>query len=230
MVMEKEFGRDMMRKFLKYEMDRYLGGRGRELLDERPLVRVESSQGYVHYRKGSVVMYYLKEMIGEDKINAALRQVADKFAYQPAPYPTSMDLVDALRAQTPPDLQYLIHDLFEEITLFTNRTLQARYRETDDGKFAVELEIECQKTQADGQGVEADVPLDDWIEIGAFATPEPGQQYGETLYRERCKITQPKNVFKFVVDRQPHQVGVDPFLLLIDRQPDDNMKKPTRVN
>ncbi len=72
MVMEHEYGRDTMRKFLEYEMDNYLKNRGRETLKERPLLTVESDQGYVHYRKGSVVMYYLKERIGEEAINRAL--------------------------------------------------------------------------------------------------------------------------------------------------------------
>ena len=50
MVMEKEYGRDMMRKFLRYEMDEYLRSRGREQLKERPLLTVEMAQGYIHYR------------------------------------------------------------------------------------------------------------------------------------------------------------------------------------
>ena len=59
---------------------------------------MESNQGYVHYRKGSVTMYYLKEMIGEDEVNRALRK------------------------ETPPQYQYRLKDLFEEMTLFSNRT------------------------------------------------------------------------------------------------------------
>jgi aminopeptidase N len=127
MIMEKEFGRDIMRKFLKYEMDNYLRSRGRETLRELPLKTVEATQGYVHYRKGSVVMYYLKEMIGEDKVNAALRSLVEQFGYQGPPYPTAVDLIAALREQTPPELQYLLHDLFEQITLFGNRTVSATY-------------------------------------------------------------------------------------------------------
>ncbi len=53
MVMEKQFGRDIMRKFLQYEMDQYLRSRGNEMLEEQPLKTVESGQGYIHYRKGS---------------------------------------------------------------------------------------------------------------------------------------------------------------------------------
>ena len=84
MTMEKEYGRDTMRKFLQYEMDNYLRARGAELLKERPLLRVEASQGYIHYRKGSVVMYYLREMIGEEAVNRALRKVLNKYGYAAA--------------------------------------------------------------------------------------------------------------------------------------------------
>jgi len=125
MVMEKEYGRDTMRKFLKYEMDNYLRSRGAERLKERPLLTVEANQGYIHYRKGSVVLYYLKEMIGEEAVNRALRKVIQQYAYAQPPYPTSHALVDALQEQTPPQLQYLIKDLFEDITVFSNRTLDA---------------------------------------------------------------------------------------------------------
>ncbi len=208
MVMEKEFGRDMMRKFLHYEMDNYLRSRGRELLDEQPLLTVDSNQGYIHYRKGSVVMYYLKEMIGEEHVNAALRQLLDRFGYAEPPYPTSQDLVDALQEQTPAELHYLIDDLFRQITLFANRTLEATYAERDDGQFDVTMKVRCEKFQADNEGNETEVAPHDWIEIGAFATPEKGKKYGKTLYRERVKITEPESTFEFVVDEQPDRVGI----------------------
>ena len=226
MVMEQEYGRDIMRKFLSYEMDRYLSSRGRERLKERPLAKVESNQGYIHYRKGSAVMYYLKEMIGEQKINRALRGLVEKFGYASAPYPTSLDLIEALREETPDDLQYLIDDLFHQITLFANRTLSATYQQREDGKYDVTIDVQCEKFQADDQGVETEVPVNDWIEIGAFAEPEDGRRYGETLYRDRVKIDAKQQTFTFTVDAVPAKAGIDPFALLIDRLPDDNMRKP----
>ena len=36
-----------------------------------------------------------------------------------------------------------------------------------------------------------------------------------------------KGQYKFVVDQEPEKAGIDPFRLLIDRVPDDNMKKVT---
>lgn len=229
MVMEKEYGRDMMRKFLKYEMDNYLRNRGRELLKERPLLTVESSQGYIHYRKGSVVMYYLKEMIGEEAINRALRKMVGKFGYAQPPYPTSHDLVDAFREQTPPEYQYIIRDLFEDITLFSNRTLSASATKRADGKYDVEIEVESRKFKADEKGNEVEARVDDWIEVGAFAKPPKDKKYGATLHRERVRFTgEPggtKRKFRFVTAEYPEQAGIDPFVLLVDRVPDDNLKK-----
>ena len=230
MVMEKEYGRNMMRRFLRYEMDSYLRSRGGELLKEQPLKTVEASQGYVHYRKGSVVMYHLKEVMGEDNVNAALRSIVDKYGYKNPPYPTSVDLINALRERCPAEAHELIDDLFERITMFANRTIDATYRELPDGKFEVTIKADCRKYFADDQGAETEVEFTDEIEIGAFATPESGRKFGETLYRAKVTANTGENEFKFVVEQIPDKVGVDPFSLLIDRIPDDNTKtaKPVK--
>jgi len=227
MVMEHEYGRDMMRKFLRFEMDSYLANRGKERQKERPLLTVEAQQGYVHYRKGSLILYYLKEMIGEEAVNRALRKMIQQYAYAQPPYPTSYALVDAFREQTPPDLQYLIKDLFEDITIFSNRTLEATAHKRADGKYDITVDIETRKFKADAKGNETEVPVNDWIEIGAFAKPDKDKKYGKTLYRERVHLTGSKSTHTFTVAELPYQAGVDPFTLLIDRVPDDNVKQVT---
>jgi ABC-2 type transport system permease protein len=227
MVMEQEYGRDIMRKFLSYEMDNYLRSRGAELLKERPLIKVEPSQGYIHYRKGSVVMYQLKEMIGEERVNAALKNLVSKFGYQGPPYPTAVDLVDALKAETPAELQGIYRDLFEQVTLYGNRVVAARAKPLSDGKYEIELEIDCHKFVADEKGNEAEVEMqNELVELGAFAAPAPKRRYGETLHRQSVRVNSGVSTHRFVVDQLPAEVGVDPFRLLIDRVPDDNVRKP----
>ena len=71
MVQEKEYGPAQMHKFLKYELDRYLSGRGGEVVEELPLA-LNENQDYIHYRKGSVVMYALKDYLGEDVVDKVL--------------------------------------------------------------------------------------------------------------------------------------------------------------
>lgn len=229
MVMEREYGRDMMRKFLRYEMDNYLRSRGSDALKEEPLSTVDPSQGYVHYRKGSVALYHLKETIGEEKINMALRQLVQKFAYAEPPYPTSLDLIAALRQQTPADQQGLLVDLFERITLFDNRMVSATYEATDDGKVEVTVEVETKKLVAQSDGIETEVAMNDEIEIGAFAKPEAGTKYGRTLYRHRLPLTAGRHTHTFVIDEAPHEAGIDPFALLIDRVGDDNRMRVSQT-
>jgi hypothetical protein len=166
-------------------------------------------------------------MIGEDAVNRALRKIVQKYAYAPPPFPTSYALVDALREETPPNLQYLIKDLFEDIILFSNRTVEATAVKRPDGKYDVILKVESKKFRANAQGKETEIPLDDWIDIGAFAKPASGRKYGDTLYRERLHITQQNSTFTFTTAQPPDTAGIDPFLLLIDRVPDDNVKSVT---
>ncbi|MEY3174656.1 MAG: hypothetical protein RLZZ436_2570 [Planctomycetota bacterium] len=225
MVMEQEYGRDLMRRFLRYEMDSYLRARGAEMLSERPLRRVEANQGYIHYNKGSVVMYHLKEVIGEEKVNAALRALTDRFAYREPPYPTSTDLIDALREQTPPEHAGLLVELFDRITLFDNRTQNAQLNQLPDGNWEVTLEVECRKFEADEQGNETEVPFEQMLEIGAFAAPEAGSEFGATLAREQRLVKSGLNTITFRTSQQPHTAGIDPFLLLIDRMPSDNVRR-----
>lgn len=225
MVMEKEYGPDTMRKFMQYEMDNYLRSRGAERLKERPLMRVEASQGYIHYRKGSVIMYYLRQRIGEDAINRALRKVLAQYRYAPAPYPTSWALVDALRDETPPQDQYLLKELFEDITLFSNRATSATAKKRSDGKYDVTVQVETKRFRADEKGAETETPVDDWIEVGALAAPAKGQRYGKVLARQLIHMTGAGGTYTFQTDSLPDKAGIDPLLLLIDRVPDDNLKK-----
>jgi hypothetical protein len=196
-------------------------------LKERPLLKVEYRQFYIFYHKGAVALYYMKEMIGEDAVNRALRKLIHRYAYAPPPYPTSYALVDALQEETPPNMQYLIKDLFEDITLFSNRTLKATAVKRADGRYDVTIDVEARKFKADAQGNETEVPVDDWFDIGAFAKPANGRKYGDTLYRQRVHITEHDSTFTFTTTELPEKAGIDPFALLIDRVPDDNVKNPS---
>jgi hypothetical protein len=224
MVMEREYGRDRMRQFLRHELDRYLAGRGSETLEELPLYRVEN-QAYIHYQKGALAFYRLREEIGEEALNRALNRFLRDKAYQPAPYPTSADLLGYLRAESPPAQHALIADLFEKITLYDNRVESATARRRPDGRYEVRLDLRAAKFHADGQGRESDGTLDDWIEVGVFAADTAGGVAGgEPLYLQRHHVTRKQFSVEVVVDGTPGQAGLDPSNKLIDRLSDDNLR------
>lgn len=225
MVMEKEYGRAHMRQFLKTELDRYLAGRGGERIEELPLERVENQQ-YIHYEKGSLVFYRLREEIGEAALNRALKRFLQDKGYQQPPYTTSRELLGYIRAETPADRQQVVTDLFEKITLYDNRLLDARARKRADGKYEVTLKLHAEKRYADGGGKETAGTMDDWIEVGVFANALSGKERDQkVLYLQRHHVTEAAPTITVVVDGKPDEAGFDPYNKFIDRVSDDNRRK-----
>ncbi len=216
MVMKQKYGEAKMQKFLAYEMDRYLGGRAFEQKKELPLARVEN-QPYIHYRKGSVVMYALQDYIGEENVNKALKALIEEWAYKGPPYPNATLFLKHIRAVTPAHLQYVIDDMFENIVLYDNRTTKATYKELPGGKFEVTMKITAKKRKADKLGKEEDVPLADWIDIGVL------DDKGVPIFLEKRRIEKEENEITVVVDKKPVKAGIDPLNKLIDRRPKDNV-------
>ena len=129
MVMDKELGPANIRAYLKHELDKYLSGRSGERNKEAPLY-LASWQNYVFYHKGSLVMYALQDYLGEERLNAALRKFLEAVKLREPPCSDTVELLKYIREVTPADLQSVVTDLFETITLFDNRAVEASYRET----------------------------------------------------------------------------------------------------
>jgi ABC-2 type transport system permease protein len=234
MVIQQKYGKDYMRKVLRHFLDRYLRGRSGEMRHEPPLALVQR-ETYVWYEKGGQILYTLADYIGEDKVDTALHNFLMQYRYANAnnqvdaaasshdaeqPYPDTRMLVDALFAQTPAELRYLVDDGFNRIVLYDNKALSAVSKKRPDGKYEVTLNVQARKVQADGNGVESPMPLSDYIDIGVFSgtkdEPKP-------LYMKREKLTREHQTFTITVDRQPTLAGIDPYNKLIDRISDDNM-------
>ena len=224
MVMEQEYGPRKMRKFLKYELDNYLRNRITERREELPLALVENQQ-YIHYNKGSLVWYALRDAIGEDRLNAILKRFLQDKGFQRAPYTDTRELLAYLREGTDPKFHPLIADLFEKIVFFDNRVVSASARKREDGKYAVTLALHSAKLEAAGKGEEKDIALGDEIDIGVFARPESGKEADETvLHLAKHRISGKDTTIELVVDGVPFDAGIDPYNKLIDRVPGDNRK------
>jgi ABC-2 type transport system permease protein len=230
MVMQQKYGRDNMHRFLKHELDRYLRGRAGEIRRERPVVLVQS-EPYVWYQKGGQVMYTLADYIGEEKVNFALHNFLKQYGYANAndslsgPYPDTRQLIEALRSQTPPDLQYYITDAFENIVLYNNKAVSATVTSTPDHKYKVSLNVQVRKVKSDGSGNESPMPLHDLIDIGVFIGKKDEEK---PLYLKKEWLTQPTQIFEIIVDQPPTRAGIDPYNKLIDRDSDDNMTDVTK--
>ncbi|MFT7470386.1 MAG: ABC-2 type transport system permease protein [Kiritimatiellia bacterium] len=229
MVMEKEYGAAHMQRFLKYELDNYLNSRGAEVLEELPLMLVEN-QGYIHYRKGSLVLYALKDYLGEDTVNLILREFIADWGFKGPPYPTTRHLLAKIRENALPEYQDIITDLFEKIVLYDLRAEDSHYTELSDGRFEVTINTAASKFEANGQGEETQVAMNALIDIAVLGEEDEETKVPEILHIEKQRVDSENQTFVFVVDSRPVSVGIDPLNKLIDRNPDDNTKSVDVLN
>jgi aminopeptidase N len=225
MVMEREYGANQMRRFLRFELDRYLSSRGSEAIEELPLMRVENQQ-YIHYRKGSLIFYRLRDEIGELALNRALKRYLQDKGFQEGPFTTSKELLEYIRAEAPADKQALITDMFEKIVFYDNRVLEASAKKRADGQWDVTMKLHLAKLEADGKGKETPRAYDEPVEIGVFARAKGKKEADErVLLLEKRVLSGANPVVTVTVRDQPFEVGVDPYNKMIDRVSRDNRKE-----
>src|SRR3546814_19505922 len=138
--MEYDDGSRKMRNFLRHELATSLLSRATERVRELPLALNENQQ-YIHYNKGSVVFYALRDAIGEDTFNRILSGFLDKWAFKGPPYPTTRNFLADLYAGTDEKYHPLIRDMFERIVFFDNRPVEATATQRPAGKYALTLEV-----------------------------------------------------------------------------------------
>lgn len=220
MVTEKTYGPEVARRVYDFQMERYITGRAAQSR-EVPLLDVED-QPYIAYRKGAVAMYMLRERIGEDRVNSALRRFVERYRDAAPPYPTSRDLYAELRAVTPDSLHAMLADWFEHVTLWELRTVKATVEPVAAGRHRVSLEVEARKLRADRSGNETEVPMDELVEIGVRA-PYGEEREGATLYLSPHRIRSGRQVITVEVAGTPGSAGIDPRRTLTERIRDNNI-------
>lgn len=225
MVLKHKYGADQMRKFLKYELDMYLTGRATETVAEEPLGKVEN-QPYIHYRKGSLVFYALQDYVGEDKLDAFLKQFLLDYGFQQPPYVTSKIFVDALGKYLGPTWQPMLDDFFWKITLFDDRMVDATAKRLPDGKYQVTMKVHAGMSYADSKGKETRSAPNIPIAIGVFAAGKDGQD-GAPLYLAKRMLPAGDSAVTVTVAGKPALAGIDPYNELIDKVPTDNRRSVT---
>lgn len=225
MIMKHRYGDAQIRTFLKYELDQYLQGRRMEPGEENPLARTRG-QGYIHYNKSSIVMYLLQDRLGEDRVNAMLRGLLDRYRFKGAPYARSVDLVDGFLslARTPAERQ-LVLDQFYRITLYDLRARDATVRRLENGQFETTFTLGAGKVYADGEGNERSAPFDELVDVGLF-TARPGEgRFGsaDVVLMKRFRVASGEQQVRIITKTKPAYAGVDPYISFIDRNANDNI-------
>ncbi|MGB5990580.1 MAG: M1 family aminopeptidase [Marinifilaceae bacterium] len=210
-VMEKYYGKQNMKKFLRSETFRYLNSRKNESYEEKPLSKVASNQGYIYYQKGGQALYAIDDYIGGDKLSNALKELNKKYAFKGAPYPTTNDFLDILEPKVPDSLKYFVNDIMNKITLYDNDVRSAHYTRNEDFEYLTEIEIEGEKYYADGKGEETKANMNDLVEIGIYNVK------GKQVMLKKVRLLSGLHKYKFKLNRKPSEIIIDPYYKIIDK-------------
>jgi len=230
MMAERKYGKNNMKGPLQDQLWSYLFIRTRMDEKEHPLITAQSGAWFEWGGKTGVVMYGLRDLIGEDSLNSALRDFEKAYAFKKdGPFAGANDLFRYLQKHTPDSLQYYLTDSWQKITLYDNKTLDVKAVPTGKkNEYKVTLKVNVAKVYIDNKG--NDVPatkMNDYIDIGIFAaesTDKTGRGQTNQLYLKKYKLTAGDHTFSILVQGKPEYAGIDPYSKLVDRNPNDNIK------
>ncbi len=213
-VVEQTHGKAHLGRLLAMMRDVYLTPRS---YAQEPLLR--ATDAFLAYRKGPFAMHALRESIGPEAVNAALKQLLDKHASGAPPLATSLDLYRELEAVTPADVRPMLADLFVTNTFWDLAVREARAEASRPRAVAGHDRRRCPQSDGrHGTASETDVPMDDLIAVGAFGVgAEP------VLHSERQRVRTGRQRISFTTPFRPSRAGIDPRHLLIDTNGNDNV-------
>ncbi|MDN5201016.1 M1 family aminopeptidase [Fulvivirgaceae bacterium BMA10] len=222
-IMEKLYGRAMVRKLTNYTARRYFSGRSYADVPEPPLYLTDQQQ-YLAYSKGYIVMLAIKDLIGEEAVNIALGNLAKKHSSEPTA--TTLDLLNELYQVTPIEHHNLIDDWMKRVITYDLKLTSCSYRKLSDGKYEVRATVNAKRFETQENGQEIQIPIDEPIQIGIFKKhPNEMKKNEDAIYLEKRQIDQEETIIKIIVDEVPGYIGIDPYLTRLDKVRRDNLKE-----
>ncbi len=198
MLVKKMYGQPRVLENVQMHHNIYLSQRG--FSDEQPLYKTMPDNVHLHYSKGLVTMYQLSELLGENKVNTALKSFFDKHAY-PKQTPISTDLIQAFYAVSDTVFHSKIDDLFRRIITYKMAFKNAQITKSKND-YTIDFQLDIEKYEENGQGKQTAIPFNDCLEI-AF---QFGNGKTETrIFKVENKafktsVSMPQKVVKMTID------------------------------
>lgn len=214
MLYEKEHGLEKALETLKIHLDLYLSSRSYE--PETPLYKTSYETPHLPYDKGMLVMHQLQMLIGEQKLNLALKNFLSHYKY-PHQIPDSEDLLNEIYRVTDEKLHPKLNEMFKQIIMYSSNIATVEV-EKKNGFYEVDFLANSRKYSENATGKRTLIPNDSSIDIGIY------DQNGKLFnYPFPIKNNLVKGKIKLL--NKPQLIIVDPYLKNIDSFTADNQKE-----
>lgn len=224
-VLEAMQGRAQVLSLLRFEREAYLLWRTYMPTAEPPLSRVVDLE-HVYYSKGTIVMEAIRDLIGEDALDRALRHLIQ--THGPGmPRATVADLRAALWREATPEQQVLIGEWIDGVTFYHLRVESATAQPLPGGRWRVTAKVRARKTNDPGGGTPVtEAPLDEAIDVAVFAD-DPIDTDATPLYAGKHRLRGGLAEVTFEMQGRPGYISLDPFERRIEAERADNVRQVT---
>jgi ABC-2 type transport system permease protein len=217
---EKKYGKEIMSDIRFHDMNDYVFYRRRNFREEKTLLYADDWTKWS--LKAGIVLYGLRDLIGEDSVNAALREFYDAWKFRKeAPYAGVEDLYKVLQKHVPDSFRYYLTDTWEKLCLYDNKIVEAKAVPAgSDSSYRLTMKIMVNKVYIDSARQEHPARgMKDYIDIGVYGAGH------KELYLKKLPFAEGEHTIALLVPGKPVTVAIDPERKLIDRIPEDNRKE-----
>jgi len=213
MLYKQAYGEEVLLDRMAVHQDIYLGERG--LHGDEPLYKSHPSKPFLCYNKGLVVMYQLYKMLGEEKINQALKSFLAKHQYPNIP-PTTLNLLGEFCQVADKSLHAKIDELFKTITTYDLK-VQATALKINKNEYEVKLAIKAHKYQENTQGSQKEMVFQESVDVVIYLENGQKQHYVLNTHNGTIDTT-------LRLTQKPVSVTLDPYTKFLDIFLEDNEK------
>lgn len=164
------------------------------------------------YREAPLALYTIREYVGRQTLDHALRRLLDAHATNATRPATALDFYRLLREAAPPSMHGLLADLLERQTRWQFKVHSASAAPSDDGRWRVTVDVETAKTVVESDGQVREVAMDDLVDIGVL--PDGASPAVASWSVTRLRLSSGRREVTLTVDAPPSHVQVDPLRLL----------------
>jgi ABC-2 type transport system permease protein len=219
-VLQRLYGSAMPRALTKYSQRRYFSGRA--FSAEKEVALRLTTQNYLSYGKGPVILLALKELIGETKLNQVLKRFIKN--HQNDTNATIDDLIGQLNEVADDQQRRLIKDWFNKIIEYDLSVNETEVKQLEDERYSVSFDLHAKRQVADDNGVFSSTPIDEAIQIGIFSQ-QPKAKNGAPIYLRSHQVKQSETRVTVIVNEKPSYLVVDPYFTRLDQDLRDNMSQ-----
>ncbi|MCY1514936.1 Peptidase family M1 domain protein [compost metagenome] len=216
---EKTFGKMYLRKYMTLDNRLYFTAHNPEEKEES--LSETNSESFVYYQKGGLIMYAIKEALGEESFNKVLKQLVENHR-NPNRKATMEDFYKLLLVHAPESQKNFIRQSLMEVTTYSMAVKVLRCVALANGQYKIDLRLTA-KLHVQGSAASRLSPDMD-VDIAAFdVMPLEWADDTRPLFIQKYRLKQPVNEVSIIMNKKPKIIAIDPYQYLLDENKDDNV-------